>query len=286
MDLVDSSCWVEVRPLVTSELKPANFAPVLDVLYNFGLPFRFVIADTKNKGRDGRCLVRFFIQLQNQQMQAQISNIIKTVLDAEITKTNQPIDNLQGSSAVDLELAKNYALPITNCLDKEPQNFVDRIVASIAGSNSCIEITAKADPSAALNIQKFVYEKTSNNNPNINKTIIDQGINIIGETVGQNPKNPTSKTRQTQTIDPWIKEHTKNAQAKLANKLFTCKITIKSTNLQQALTIKNALPATNMNHLKVAKCIKHKPTNTTNQKTNNTTKLKSPSRYFWRNNRP
>ena len=35
MTLVKCEQWIEVRPLITAELEASNFAPVLDVLYNW-----------------------------------------------------------------------------------------------------------------------------------------------------------------------------------------------------------------------------------------------------------
>ena len=46
MKLVESEQqWVEVRPFITAELESANFAPVIDVLYNLAKPYRFLVVN-------------------------------------------------------------------------------------------------------------------------------------------------------------------------------------------------------------------------------------------------
>jgi len=37
--------WVEVRPFITAEVEPANFAPVIDMLYNLAKPYRFLVVN-------------------------------------------------------------------------------------------------------------------------------------------------------------------------------------------------------------------------------------------------
>jgi len=62
MDLVagcgSGDCWVELRPLITSEVKTGKFTPVLfthvlDALHNLGKPFRsFIVAPRDGGGGD------------------------------------------------------------------------------------------------------------------------------------------------------------------------------------------------------------------------------------------
>ncbi|MDR2202732.1 MAG: hypothetical protein LBE76_00175 [Nitrososphaerota archaeon] len=75
--------------------------------------------------------------------------------------------------------------------------MIDQLVACLLGSSSCVEITVKADPNAVLNIQKFVYKKTSHNS-SVGKVVVDQGIGFIGEAVGQTQKPLTIKTGYSQ----------------------------------------------------------------------------------------
>ena len=75
MSVIDSGCWVEVRPLITSKLEPANFVSVLDVLYGLGKPFRFLIVNTADMEIVGRFFVRFYLQVCDEQAKVQVSNI-------------------------------------------------------------------------------------------------------------------------------------------------------------------------------------------------------------------
>ena len=88
MDLVAKNCWVEVRPLIIStvKLESASFASVLDALHDLGRPFRFFIVAPKDDdyGDGERSLVRFFFEFFDEQTRAQMSNVIRTLLDVEV----------------------------------------------------------------------------------------------------------------------------------------------------------------------------------------------------------
>ncbi len=276
MDLASiCGCWVEVKPLITSELKSANFVPILEALYNFAKPFKFFIVDTEDPNVSGRQLVRFFIQFQDKQTKKQMSNIIRTLLNVEIVVAKPPEKQYQFN--VDLELAKNYALPIINYQEKIPVNLIDRMVASVAGSDTGIEIIAQADPNSAVGIQKYIYEKIYQN-PSISKAFSDQGVNLLGEIVGKDTKKELSKqvgrSGQQHKNDPWIKEVIKNAEIKLHSNLFTCQIIIRSNSSEKAQAVKNALPAA-MNRFRAFKNEK--------KQHRSVTVLRKPSRYSLRN---
>ncbi|MCL2477755.1 hypothetical protein, partial [Candidatus Bathycorpusculum sp.] len=111
MDLAENNCWVEVRPLITSKLEAANFAPILDVLHNLGKPFRFFVVAPKEGsccGSDERALVRFFLQFHDEHARVQMTNIIRTLLDVEVVGDVEP-PKPQYRFCADLELSKNYA---------------------------------------------------------------------------------------------------------------------------------------------------------------------------------
>ncbi|MCL2135454.1 MAG: hypothetical protein FWH37_07895 [Candidatus Bathyarchaeota archaeon] len=270
-------CWVEVRPLITSELETANFVSVLDALYNLAKPYRFLIADTKNsEGSEQHQLVRFYFQFSDEQTRKQMSNIIRALIDVEVVAATPPTQ--QYNFSIDLELSKNYALPITNTeKQKDTQaNIIDRIVASLAGTDTCIEITTIADPNAALGIQKFVYEKMSHKQ-SVSKTFLDSFTDFIGTAAGKTIQNEKSKGKPTPyKIDPWVKECIKYAETKLSSSLFTCQIVIHGNSLKDIQAVKNALPAA-MNRFRGFKTNKNKPHQQTSA-------LRKPSRYKLRNN--
>ncbi|MCL2359025.1 hypothetical protein [Candidatus Bathycorpusculum sp.] len=272
MNLV-KSCWIEVRPLITCTLETTNFVPVLDALYNLGKPFRFLIAATANKEIRERHLVRFYLQLQDEQTSKHMSKIIKALLDVEVVVAEPP--EVSYRVCMDLELAKNYALAIVNYQEKRPINLIDRLTASIAGSEARLEITAQADPNATLNIQKYLYEKI-NHPPSWGRELINQGIDMVVGVVAGKTQNKSAKERmEPQKVDPWVGVCTKNAEQKLASNLFTCQILIQSNSTPEAQTIKSALPVA-MNRLQTFKTKKH-PQHTT-------TVLRAPSRHVLRNN--
>ena len=126
-----SACWVEVKPLITSELTSGNFAPVLEALFNSAKPFKFLIVDTEDKNVSGRQLVRFFIQFSDEQIKKQMSNVTRALLNVEVVAAEPP--EMQYQRCADLELAKNYALPICDFQEKSEFNLIDRIVATIEG---------------------------------------------------------------------------------------------------------------------------------------------------------
>ena len=289
MDLVkEFGCWVEIRPLITSKLEPANFASILDALHNLGRPFRFFIVAPRDGGcvDDERALVRFFLQFHDEQTRVQMTNIIRTLLDVEVVGEVDP-PKPQYPFCADLELSKNYALPIV-FNGQRPDlmvNLIDRIVASTAGLGVCIEVIAKADPNAALGIQKFVYNKLYHKSSSLSVggvSVLDPFVDLIGAGVGQAPKTETSTSvrggRSGQNkVDSWSRELVKHAELKLASNLFTCKILVFGNSLQNVQAIKKALPAAPTNRLRTFKTTK-KP------KQHPTTTLKAPTRYWVRNN--
>ncbi|MCL2643630.1 MAG: hypothetical protein FWD52_09040 [Candidatus Bathyarchaeota archaeon] len=289
MDLAENNCcWVELRPLITSKLEAANFAPILDVLHNLGKPFRFFIVahrEGSGYGSDERALVRFFLQFYDEYARVQMTNIIRTLLDVEIVGDIEPPKS-QYRFCADLELAKNYALPIVySCQRQEFMvNLIDRLVASTAGLGVCVEVVTQADPNATLGIQKFVYNKlypkTSTSLLGVN--VLDPVVDLIGAGVGQAPKTESSTSgrggRSGQAkVDSWSRELVKHAELKLASNLFTCKILVFGNSLQTVQAIKKALPAAPTNRLKTFKTTK-KP------KQHPTTTLKAPTRYWVQNN--
>jgi hypothetical protein len=280
MELVEKDCWVEVRPLITSKLESGNFAPVLDALHNLGKPFRFFITAPK-EGSEERSLVRFFFQFFDEPTRVQMSNIIRTLLDVEVIGGANPPKH-QYRFCTDLEMTKNYAQPLVfNCQRQElAVNLVDQMVASVAGLGVCIEVVAQADPNATLGIQKFVYDKLSSKSSGVSTVFFDSLGDLIGAGIGKDPKNETSATKGGRSgaykINSWSRELVKNAELKLTNNLFTCQIRIWSNSLQNAHSVKKALPAAPTNRLKTFK--------TTKPPKHPTTALKAPSRYVLRNN--
>ena len=306
MDLVAKSdcycCWVELRPLITSKLETANFTPILDSLHILGAPFRFIISTATTIDEvtgNERGLVRFFLQFPDEPARKQMTNIIKTLLDVEVVGENSPLNQQQHHHqgggfgfCLDLELAKNYALPIMVGGGSQHQgvlgvNLVDRLVASMSGLDVCVEIVAQADPNAVLGVQKFVYEKLSGKSSSslgggggVGGVFLDSFADLVGAGVGKNSKNEAyaAKGRSGQNrVDAWSRELVRNAELKLASNLFTCKILIFGNSLHDILVVKNALPAAPTNKLKTFKTTK-KP------KQQPPTVLKKPSRYAFRNN--
>jgi hypothetical protein len=290
MDLAENNCcWVELRPLITSKLESANFTPVLDALHSLGRPFRFFFfssRDGSGYGGDERALVRFFLQFADEQTRVQMTNIIRTLLDVEVVGDVDPPKS-QYRFCVDLELAKNYALPIVfSCQRQEFMvNLIDRLVASTAGLGVCVEVVAQADPNATLGIQKFVYNKLASKASSssvVGVSVLDPLVDLIGTGIGQVPKTETSafgrggRSGQSK-VDFWSRELVKHAELKLASNLFTCKLLVFGNSLQTVQAVKKVLPAAPTNRLKTFKTTK-KP------KQHPTTTLKAPTRYWVRNN--
>jgi len=282
MDLVNS-CWVEVRPLITSELEAANFAPVLDTLHSLGQSFRFFIVAPKDGGGGGggeRALVRFFFEFFDERSCVQMSNVMRVLMDVEVVSSDP--SKHQYLFCADLAMAKNYALPIVfNGQRQELMvNLIDRLVASASGLGTCIEIVAKADPNAALDIQKFAYNKLSNKSSSgAGAILFDSLSDFLGAGIGKDPKNEGSTVkggRFGQKVDAWSRELVKQAELKLASNLFTCQIRIWSNSQQNIQAVKKAMPAAPTNRLKTFKTTK-KP------QQHPTATLRSPSRYVVQN---
>jgi hypothetical protein len=271
----ESLYWVEVKPLITSELKSGNFVPVLEALYNFAKPFKFVIADVEDKNTSGRRLVRFFIHFQDEQTTKQMSNIIRAVLNVEVVGAKPP--ERQYLCNADLELAKNYALPIVSFQEKSDVNLIDRLVATVAGSGIAIEVLAQGDSKAAMGIQKYIYEKIYRKS-GLSDVFFDQGIGLLsGIAVGSSAKKEkseqTGKSQQHKN-DPWTKEVVKNAEVKLHSFLFTCQIVIRGDSSEKAQAVRNVLPSA-MNRFKTFK--------TEKEQNKSKNPLDKPSRYGLRN---
>jgi hypothetical protein len=303
MDLVagygSSDCWVEVRPLIASKMETANFTsvfftPVLDTLHNLGKPFRFFVVAPRDNGGDGcggdgcggeRALVRFFFQFSDEQTRVQMSNVIRTLLDVEVVGGANPPKH-QYRFCVDLELAKNYALPVVLSGQRQELvvNLVDRLTASMAGLGVCVEVVAKADPNAALGIQKFVYDKLSHKSSlsGVSALVLDPLADLVGAGIGKDPQGESStvaksgRSGQNKGVDPWSRELVKNAELKLASNLFTCQILVFGNSLQSVQAVKKALPVAPTNRFKTSKTTK-KPGQCP------ITVLREPSRYVVRN---
>ncbi|MCL2135700.1 MAG: hypothetical protein FWH37_09200 [Candidatus Bathyarchaeota archaeon] len=69
-------------------MKASNFASVIDALYTVAKPYRFLVVDTCDGCVCGRWLVRFYFQFKDEQTRKQMTNIIQTILDAEIVATD------------------------------------------------------------------------------------------------------------------------------------------------------------------------------------------------------
>ncbi|MCL1971174.1 MAG: hypothetical protein FWF66_06965 [Candidatus Bathyarchaeota archaeon] len=296
MDLVAGcsgrgDCWVEVRPLITSEVETGKFTlalfiSVLDALHSLGKPFRFFIVASRDSWGGGgeRSLVRFFFEFFDEQTRVQMSNVIRAVLDVEVVGGANPLKHRYCFCA-DLSLAKNYALPIMFSGQHQELlvNLVDRLVASMAGLGVCLEVTAKADPNAAGDIQKFVYDKLSNKSSSsgISTLFLDPLTDLVGAGLGKNPQGETSTAAKSgrfgqNRVDSWSRELIKNAELKLASNLFTCQILVFGNSLQSVQAVKNALPAAPTNRFRIFKTTK-KPWQSP------ATVLHEPSRYVVHN---
>jgi len=264
-------CWVEVRPLITSKLEPANFMPVLDVLYGLGRSFRFLMVNTVDRAVVGRFFVRFYLQVCDEQARVQVSNIVRALLDVEVVSVDFPAMERFGV-CLDLELAKNYALPIVNFQQEQRVNLMDELVASFAGVQVCLEVIAVADPNAAVGVQKFVYKKTSHD-PWLGKALLDQGTDFLGQAIGINQKDTPTKRSPQIKVDSWTRECVKNAENKLYSNLFTCQIHIYGDSLRNAHGVKSVLPSA-MNRFRTFKTHKNQLL---------TPKLKTPKKHPIRN---
>jgi hypothetical protein len=286
MDLVvdcgRGGCWVEVRPLITAKLESASFAPALDALHNLGKSFRFFIVAPRDGGcgEDERSLVRFFFEFFDTQTRAQMSNVIRTLLDVEVVG-DVDLPRQQYDFCADLELAKDYALPLVfNCQRQELViNLIDRLVASVAGLGVCVEVVVQADPNAVGGIQNFVHKKTTHKSTSSTSSLVlDPFVDLLGAGIGKGSKSESAKGRSgVVRVDSWSRELVRGAELKLASNLFVCKILVFGESLQSVQAAKKALPAAPTNRLKTFKTTK-KP------KQHPTTTLRAPTRYVVRNN--
>ena len=286
MDLVvgcgSGGCWVEVRPLITAKLESASFASVLDVLHNLGRPFRFFIVAPRDGGcGDGeRSLVRFFFEFFDTQTRAQMSNVIRTLLDVEVVG-DVDLPRQQYGFCADLELAKDYALPLVFNGQRQELvvNLIDRLVASVVGLGVCVEVVVQADPNAVGGIQNFVHKKTTpKSSSSTSSLVLEPLVDLLGAGIGKGSKSESAKGRSgVVRVDSWSRELVRGAELKLASNLFVCKIHVFGESLQSIQATKKALPAAPTNRLKTFKTTK-KP------KQHPTTTLKAPTRYWIRNN--
>jgi hypothetical protein len=155
----------------------------------------------------------------------------------------------------------------------------------MAGLDVCLEVVAKADPNAALGIQKFVYDKLSNKSSSsslgVGALFLDPLADLIGAGIGKDPQGEGAATVRGKRsgpykVDSWSRELVKNAELKLASNLFTCQIRIFGNSLQTVQTSKKALPAAPTNRLKTFKTLK-KPQQYP------MAVLRAPTRYVVRN---
>jgi len=282
MGLVKREHWVEVRPLITVKLESANFASVLDALHDLGRPFRFFIVAPRDSGcgDDERSLVRFFFEFFDEQTRAQMANIIRTLLDVEVIGGVE-LPRHQYGFCLDLELAKDYALPLVFNGQRQELavNLIDRLVASVAGLGVCVEVVVQADPNAAGDIQNFVHKKTTHKSASGTSSLfLDPVVDLLGAGIGKDSKSESAKGRSgVVRVDYWSRELVRGAELKLASNLFVCKILVFGESLQSVQAVKKTLPAAPTNRLKTFKTTK-KP------KQHPTPTLRTPTRHVMRNN--
>jgi len=270
-------CWVEIRPLLTSSIKPSNFIPLLDSLHNSFKPLRFLAVDAEDPNIEGKHLVRFFIQLPNKNMMEQMMNVVRASLDVEIVDAEPPKKKYQ--RCVDLELARHYAIPVCHFKEKPVMNLIDRIVAALGGSGAALEIVACGDPKAAVGIQKWIYDRTQRG-PSMSKALSDIGVGVVAEaTVQRYPKDISReawwKTGRQYKSDSWARKEVEESEMKLHRSLFTCNVRIYGDSPEMIQAVKDALPSA-MNRFRVFK--------TEREPVEVEMKLEKPSKHWFRNN--
>lgn len=269
-----NACWVEVKPLITSEYKSGNFDPVLETLFGSRKPFRFLLADSEDTEADERHLVRFYIEFSDVDTKKQMSNVTRSLLNAEVIEAKPNVKVYR--RCADLELARHCALPTCNFDQKADVNLVDRLVATIAGSGITVEVVACGDPAAAADIQRYIYGKTHRSG-GFSKAFTDHAVDLLGGFAGQPDVKRSRSQEQGQQqykSDLYVKNVLKNAEAKMNTSLFTCSIRLYCDSAEKIQAVKDVLPSA-LNRFKVFKTAKEpaKPQ----------AKLKKPSRFLVRN---
>jgi len=270
MDEVEG-CWVEVKPLLTSDIKPRNFTPILDSLYASLEPLRFRVADAEDPTVKGRRTVRFFVQFASRIWMEQFMNLAKVLLDVEAVEAEPPRKSYK--RCVDLELAKDFARPIA-LIPQSPQvNMVDKIVSVIAGTGIAVDVVACGEPKASGWIERYIYELT-NPQASFKGALLSHLNDMLSAFRGRSSTNTDREREAPYKESPLVREVVKHAETKRDRSLFICSLRIYGDDPEKIEIVKNTFPSM-MNRFRTFKT-QRKPADVE-------TELKKPSRYIMRN---
>ena len=217
-------CWLEVKPLRTAAIEPRNMKPILEVLYNMEVPFRFVMANCESTRVKGRRNVRFFMQLPDERLRSHVAQLLSTSMDVEVVEAEPPETVYEVSA--DLGLAKHYALPVCNLEGGGGENPVDGLVGALSGGGA-LEVLAVGDPKASTGIYKYINERLYGRS-SFTGTLFDLVSGIFGQAFGGGKGEKTVSRRD----DPWVKRIVGLAERKRMSQLFTCKIRVYGSESQ------------------------------------------------------
>jgi hypothetical protein len=275
--LVDMSGWIEIRPLLSSEIKPGSFIPFLNGLQGSGKPFRFLMVDAEDPEAEGKRTVRFFLQFADEEQKQYGIRVLDTAMNAEIVEVEPP--NMNYTRCLDLELAGPAAYPICELNEKQPFNIIDRIVSSLAGTGCAVEVVARGDPKGAVNIESEIYE-LEHGKASWSKAFTDMGVGMLAEATVRRDIHDVRREKWWEYGQQY-KVSARRAQAieigkrKTIRPLFTCSIRIYGNGTSTLEGVEGSLPSF-INRFRSFRKVRGRKVKPADQ-------IRAPSRYTVRN---
>ena len=248
----EEGCWIEIRPLSTSEVKPLNFKTILNMMYGTGKPFKFVIVNMPSERIPDQHVVRFFLGVPDEITRRQIVQTIQAMLPVQTLEATPP--KKEYPRKVEMSLQRHFALPIVDLSNPPKDNLVDTLVSVLSETGGAIEIVGVGDRRARADIYRYILER-SRRVKKLTRQMIDTLFNVGAEIAVERDVKLISReafwrTGRATHIDEWLKQEIKAATLKMQESAFHCEVNVYG-DPGKVYEVGNMLPAW-LNRLRTA----------------------------------
>ncbi|MBI4258300.1 MAG: hypothetical protein HY619_05030 [Thaumarchaeota archaeon] len=246
--------WIEVRPLQTAKVEPLGLLNAINSLHATRQTFRFLICYCESPTVEGRKVLRFFFEVDGS-LKSFLKNFLSSIIDAEVVDFKPPSKIFK--YRMSLELAQNPALPITQSLTDPKDNPMDTIAQAMVKDECLLEVTAKRDDGAKLEMEKYLLKRTTNGVP-FHQSFVEVVLGILGALAfGQNAHHRETYS-QRKILGPSAQALSEEARKKVISNLFLADIKIYSNSPDDIKVIVGAHPNYGLNRFKASKLRQNK----------------------------
>lgn len=237
--------WLEIKPLRTGSYEPFCLKPILHILYNLGVTFRFLAINCESGMIKGKRAVRFFFELQDESSRSLLERAIPTIIDVEVSREDPP--NLTFEFCYELTLEKHYSLPILDAQRNGKVNPFDKVISALI-EGGAVEVIASTSREAERGIRKYIMEKL-HGRPGLASLLLRLILGIFTSVFDS--LNPRIQRRESEERDPFLARLADLAEKKRLSRLFKCKVRVYGCS-SEIKSLIGSLPS-NINRFKVHK---------------------------------